>query len=327
MSLTGTPFVNKPIEMAQQFRLIVYLHNMTPAPEVENDERAWTKSFNDEWCGSIAGLRQLHRALSGSCYIRRQRKDVLGRNDTVRQEVWLTLELGEYREAEADLVRYLTERDGACVAARVANAVGLAKLAHLRRLAGEAKIWAARRWIDNFFTSNPDRSLVVYAYHRAVQTALVDHYKCAHILGGEVDVEEQKRQFQSGEQRLIVCSSGAAREGHTLTKAADVAIVEPRWVPMDQEEGRVNRIGQTEDNTFAWYLLGADTIDERVWKIIEAKRALFRAGAEGKGAPEVEQAVAAQLLDSYRRDKPTTPAPVIDIAPRLATIIPIRKRA
>ena len=57
------------------------------------------------------------------------------------------------------------------------------------------------------------------------------------------------------------------------------------------------------------------------------KRTLFRAGAEGKGAAEVEQAVAAQLPDSYRRDKPTTPAPVIDIAPRLATIIPIGKGA
>jgi len=71
--------------------------------------------------------------------------------------------------------------------------------------------------------------------------------------------EEQKRQFQSGESRLIVCSSGPAREGHTLTRAADVVLVEPRWVPMDQEEGRINRIGQSAEDTFAWYLLGAGT--------------------------------------------------------------------
>jgi hypothetical protein len=327
MALTGTPFVNRPIEMAQQLRLIGYLHNMAPEPEVGNDERAWTKSFKDEWCGSINSLRQLHRALSGSCYIRRMRKDVLGRNETVRNEVWLTLDLTEYKEAENDLISYLTERDGAGAAASAVNAIGLSKLAHLRRLAGQAKIWAARRWIDNFFESNPDRSLVAYAYHKDVQTALVDHYQCAHILGGEKEVEEQKRQFQTGESKLIVCSSSAAREGHTLTKAADVVLVEPRWVPMDQEEGRINRIGQIADDTFAWYLLGADTVDERVWKIIDTKRTLFRAGAEGKGAEGVEQAVTAQLLASYRNEAPSASRITLGHTPRLATITPIRKGA
>jgi len=325
MSLTGSPFVNKPIELATQFRLIGQLFNMTPDPEIGNDARAWTKSFSEQWCDNVISLRHLHRAMSGLCYIRRLRKDVLGRNETVRKEVWLTLDLTEYKEAENDLISYLTERDGPDVAARSANAVGLSKLAHLRRLVGQAKIWAARRWIDNFFISNPDRSLVAFAYHKSVQQALVDHYRCAHILGGEPDVEEQKKLFQSKQSQLIVCSSGAAREGHTLTRASDIVIVEPRWVPMDQEEGRINRIGQTAEDTFAWYLLGADTIDERVWKIIGTKRTLFRAGAEGKGAEEVEQGVAVQLLDSYRLDPPT---PLHhDHAPRLATITPIRKGA
>ena len=40
LSLTGTPFVNKPIELATQLRLIKALRYMTPTPEAENDERA-----------------------------------------------------------------------------------------------------------------------------------------------------------------------------------------------------------------------------------------------------------------------------------------------
>jgi SWI/SNF-related matrix-associated actin-dependent regulator of chromatin subfamily A-like protein 1 len=329
MSLTGTPFVNKPIEMAQQLRLIGRLHDFTPAPEVTNDERAWTMSFSEQWCDNVTSLRHLHRALSGACYIRRLRKDVLGRDETLRNEVWLTLDLSEYKEAESDLISYLTERDGPGAAASASNAIGLSKLAHLRRLAGLAKIWAARHWIDNFFESDPDRSLVAYAYHKDVQQALVDHYQCAHILGGERDVEEQKRQFQSGESKLIICSSGAAREGHTLTRANDVVLVEPRWVPMDQEEGRINRLGQIAENTFAWYLLGADTVDERVWKIIDTKRTLFRAGAEGRGAEEIEASVAAQLIDSYRHEAPSTSTTcnIVDLAPRLATITRIRQGA
>jgi hypothetical protein len=97
---------------------------------------------------------------------------------------------------------------------------------------------------------------------------------------------------------------------------------------MDQEEGRINRIGQSAEDTFAWYRLGADTIDERVWKIIDTKRTLFRAGADGKGTEEIEQRVAAQLLDGYRQETPTaaTVKP-ISHTPRLATITPIRKGA
>ena len=93
-------------------------------------------------------------------------------------------------------------------------------------------------------------------------------------------------------------------------------------------EGRINRIGQTAGDTFAWYLLGADTIDERVWKIIEAKRALFRAGAEGKGAPEVEQAVTTELLNIYRlAAPPAPPRPHITDLAHLVTIIPIGRGA
>jgi hypothetical protein len=234
--------------------------------------------------------------------MRRQRSDVLGRKDTQRQVVTLSLELAEYREAENDLIAYLTERDGKEVAARAATAEGLARLSHLRRLVGEAKVWAARQWIDNFFESNPDRSLVAFAYHRSVQLALKEHYSCPSILGGEEDVEASKEAFQRGDHRLIIVSLTSGREGHTLTRASDVLHVELGWTPgiHDQADSRVNRIGQTEEDTFGWYLLGADTVDIPVWGIIEGKRALFRAGAEGRGAEVTEQSTALEVLDSYR---------------------------
>jgi hypothetical protein len=310
LALTGTPFINKPIEIASQLQLIGRLHMLTPnKPEAANDERAWTKNFHEEWCQDIPSLRHLHRALRQTCYIRRQRADVLGRTDTQRHVVKLSLQLDEYREAENDLIAYLTERDGTEAAARASNAEGLARLSHLRRLVGEAKVWAAKQWIDNFTDSNPDRSLVVFAFHKNVQLALQSHYDCPHIFGGEGDIEAEKRRFQSGGHKLIVVSLTAGKEGHNLTRASDVLHVELGWTPGadDQANSRINRIGQTQADTFAWYLIGAGTVDEKVWAINEAKRVLFRAGAEGRGAPGTDQSTALAILNEYQR-QPTPPA-------------------
>jgi hypothetical protein len=326
LALTGTVFINKPVELAAQLQLVGRLHALTPTPDNPNDERAWVRSFHKEWCEDVSSMRQLNRALRQTCYMRRQRSDVLGRKDTQRLEVHLSLELAEYREAENDLIAYLTERDGTEAAARAATAEGLARLSHLRRLVGEAKVWAARQWIDNFFESNPDRSLVAFAYHKSVQNALVDFYKCPSILGGvdSSDVEANKEAFQRGDHRLIVVSLTAGREGHTLTRASDVLHVELGWTPgiHDQADGRVNRIGQEADDTFGWYLLGADTVDIPVWGIIQGKRALFRAGAEGRGAEVTEQSTALEVLDGYRHYQRTPHASHALVS----NVVPLRRK-
>lgn len=326
LALTGTVFVNKPVELAAQLQLVGRLHALTPTPDNPNDERAWVRSFHKEWCEDVSSMRQLNRALRQTCYMRRQRADVLGRKDTQRQVVTVSLDLAEYREAEDDLIAYLTERDGTEAAARAATAEGLARLSHLRRLVGEAKAWAARQWIDNFLESNPDRSLVVFAYHKSVQNALVDFYKCPSILGGgdPSDVEANKEAFQRRDHRLIVVSLTAGREGHTLTRASDVLHVELGWTPgvHDQADARVNRIGQQAEDTFGWYLLGADTVDIPVWKIIEGKRALFQAAAEGRGAEGTDQSTATEVLDGYRHYQRTPHASHALIS----NVVPIRRR-
>ena len=81
-----------------------------------------------------------------------------------------------------------------------------------------------------------------------------------------------------------------------MTAASNVAFLELGWTPAahDQAEDRVHRIGQEEAVT-AWYLLAADTIDERIAAVIERKRELVRAATDG--ASVGQEAVLDELLD------------------------------
>jgi SWI/SNF-related matrix-associated actin-dependent regulator 1 of chromatin subfamily A len=106
----------------------------------------------------------------------------------------------------------------------------------------------------------------------------------------------QVARFQEDpECRLIVCSLDAAGIGITLTAASNVAFLEMGWTPAthDQAEDRVHRIGQHNAVT-AWYLLAADTIDERIAAVVERKRRLVRAASDG--TPHDDESALDELL-------------------------------
>jgi hypothetical protein len=102
--------------------------------------------------------------------------------------------------------------------------------------------------------------------------------------------------------RLIVCSLKAGGLGITLTAASNVAFVEMGWTPtdMDQAEDRCHRIGQ-QDSVTAWYLLAHDTIEEWIAELIDGKRAVTGAVAQGEATDaggNIMAALTARLLDS-----------------------------
>ncbi len=83
------------------------------------------------------------------------------------------------------------------------------------------------------------------------------------------------RRFQDARTGRALCvgSLEAASHGFTLTAAANVAFLELAWTPAkhDQAEDRAapDRAGA---RVTAWYLLAAETIDERIAKLLEEKR-------------------------------------------------------
>ncbi len=95
-----------------------------------------------------------------------------------------------------------------------------------------------------------------------------------------------------------MCSLEVASHGFTLTAAANVAFLELAWTPAkhDQAEDRPHRIGQRARSR-RWYLLAAETIDDQIAALSEAKREVVDSLTDGgAGGGEVAPASADQRL-------------------------------
>jgi superfamily II DNA or RNA helicase len=155
------------------------------------------------------------------------------------------------------------------------------EFAVLRKAAAEAKLPAVFRWLDDFIageeTGRPEK-VVVFAHHRDVQQALAERYGNIWLRAlsdqKPAEAERIKAQFQTDEDtRVIICGPGA-KEGHTLTAAEHVAIIEPPWTWADAEQmaGRVyGRLNDAHGGQ-VWWLSCDDTVDRLVHRVLDRKR-------------------------------------------------------
>ncbi len=90
--------------------------------------------------------------------------------------------------------------------------------------------------------------------------------------------EKAIRNFQSNEEiRVFLISLKAGGVGLNLTAADYVYIVDPWWNPAVEQQAidRTHRIGQTK-NIFAYRMICRDTIEDKILKLQEKKRALAK---------------------------------------------------
>ena len=286
LALTGTPVTNRPAELIAQLRILGRLGDFGSGMQ-----------FSRRFRGPDAHLR-LHWHLRARCFARRLKADVLPQLPPKTRAV-VPVELDnedEYRLAERDVVAWLQSQplDLRELDAKVAAALRaerLVRLNALKLLAARGKLRAARTWIHDFCSSG--ERLVVFAHHREIQRALLEHFPDAlHILGEDSPRARDRavRAFQSAdhaENKLIVCSIEVAGQGLTLTRSSNVVFLELDWTPAkhDQAEDRCHRIGQ-HDSVNASYLLAAGTIDETISTLLERKRAVIGAVTDGRAADE-----------------------------------------
>jgi SWI/SNF-related matrix-associated actin-dependent regulator of chromatin subfamily A-like protein 1 len=298
LALTGTPVVNRPAELISQLRILGRLEDFGSGAK-----------FGERFRGPDAHLR-LHWHLRARCFVRRLKEDVLTQLPAKTRAV-VPVELdneSEYRLAERDLVAWLRSQplDLRELDAKVAAALRaerLVRLNALKVLAARGKLHAALTWIHDFCSSG--ERLVVFAHHREIQRAVIEHFPSAlHILGSDShrarDASVQAFQAPDGPgNQLIVCSIEAAGHGLTLTRASNVVFLELDWTPAkhDQAEDRCHRIGQ-QDAVNAYYLLAAGTVDETISTLLERKRAII--GAVTDGREEDEEGVVDLLVRELR---------------------------
>lgn len=242
--LTGTPILNRPIEIWPVLGMI----------GGQKQFGGWF-SFAKKFCNlehngygysatGATNLEELNVQLrSSGLMIRRRKEDVLTELPD-KQWVKIPTPLGPaslakaYENATRDLEKFLSEMAGEKVDIQ---AEVLQRIATLRQLAWRGKEKAAREWIDNFLET--DKKLIVFGWHRDAVMAIANHYNAPVIMGGmkKEDVEENKRRFQEDDDcRIIVCNIAAGGVGHTLTAASDVLFLEYPWnyALMDQALSR-----------------------------------------------------------------------------------------
>jgi SNF2 family DNA or RNA helicase len=299
LALTGTPVLNRPTELVSQLRILDRLGDFGSGAQ-----------FGASFRGPDAHLR-LHWHLRARCFVRRLKRDVLPQLPAKTRAV-VPIELdneAEYHHAERDLIGWLRTQplDLRELDAKVAAALRaerLVRLNALKLLAARGKLHGALAWIHDFCSSG--EPLVVFAHHREVQHAILERFPSAlHILGSDTHAARDAavRSFQEHDgagPQLIVCSIAAAGHGLTLTRSSNVAFVELEWTPAkhDQAEDRCHRIGQ-QDAVNAYYLLAADTLDEKIAALLERKRAVI--GAVTDGVAEEQPGVLDALVRELRR--------------------------
>jgi len=267
IALTGTPVLNRPVELASQLFILGRLTRFG----------GW-RNFTNRYCDPCYGygghidlsgasnMRELALILRDVCMIGRKKKDVLAQLPDKRR-VTLRFDIEGRR-------KYNREEG------RVFAGTGLPPLPEVERLkqiAARGKMPAAIEWIQDLLAS--DEKLVMFAHHIEIQHALLAQFPgAARIIGEDSPVERQANvdRFQNDAAcNLIVCSLSVGGVGFNLHAASNVAFLELGWNPAqhEQAEDRLHRIGQKRAVT-AYYLLASGTIDEDIEAMIEGKRAV-----------------------------------------------------
>ncbi len=277
IALTGTPMLNRPIELYTTIKLLKV------NDPVLRDFWTYVKRFCDAqqtpWGWDFSGasnLDELQVRLRQSVMIRRLKKDVL-RELPPKRRILIPMEINnrkEYFIALKNFREWYIERKGK----EVRGAEVLVQLEQLRQLAVMGKLDAVIEWLKNV----PEK-FVVFAVHRDVQRRLVEELNALWIPGG-LSAEEKQRivdEFNNSD-RPIVVSLYAGAEGMNLQTARIAVFVELPWTPgkLLQAEDRIHRIGQ-ENSVDIYYLLAESTVEEKMMATIQKKQEIISNALDG----------------------------------------------
>jgi SWI/SNF-related matrix-associated actin-dependent regulator 1 of chromatin subfamily A len=303
IGLTGTPIVNRPIELFNILRLI----DKTVIPDWWHYTERYCarKSGMFGWdCSGASHTKELHDKLTSSIMLRRTKEEVLT-DLPAKMRSFVPLELtnrSDYNAAERDFIGYLRREEGLDVANRAKRAPMLTRISKLRDLAAQGKLSQAIEWIADVIEVN---KLVVFAVHRNVFDPVYERFEkvAVKVAGDVAPIDRQKaiNRFQQDPNcRLFVGQIQAAGTGITLTAASHVAFLELPWTPGDllQAEDRCHRIGQTKTVNI-YFLLASGTIDEPMARLIDRKRVVLNAVLDG--AVDAAPSILTELLSGYKQ--------------------------
>ena len=275
IGLTGTPITNRPKDF------FTFLNILNPEfwPSYWN----YYMSFCDPkyngygWdFNGASNIDILNDLIINSIMIRRLKKDVLKELPSVTKTL-VFLENIDKKEYKGILKEYILS---------TSIKKKKAKIIQIKQEIIKLKMKVVIEWINDFLISG--EKLVVFGIHHWTIDTLMNNFKDIAVkLDGRDDAKRKQiaiDKFQSDNNiKLFIANIKAGGEAITLTAASNIAIIELPWKPgdIDQPIGRCHRIGQKKAVN-AWFLLGANTIEEDLAELIDEKRKVIDQAIDGK---------------------------------------------
>lgn len=300
LALTGTPVVNKPVDLIPQLHIIEQLTKF-----------GGYKGFIDTYCqgyNQASNLQHLNYLMHKHCFYRREKTEVLkDLPDKMRNIITVDIDnRNEYQKAENDLRNYLKENLGKSdeeISKSLRGEV-MVMISILKRIAAKGKIPHMIEHIKE--VTDAGEKIVVFAWHKEIVMALKEAIPGSVTIVGDDSMDARQRavdNFQNDPKvQVIICNIKSGGVGITLTASSRVSFIELPWHPADCEqcEDRTHRIGQ-KNSVQVGYLIGANTIDEYIYDIIEKKRTIVNqvTGAEDN-IETVEKNMVDQLIGIFR---------------------------
>jgi SNF2 family DNA or RNA helicase len=303
LALSGTPLVNRPIEL---WSLVEHLDPLGLGRSFFGFAKKYADAHRNAFGWDFSGasnLEQLQRLLRESCMVRRLKADVLTELPAKRRQVVELPINGAVRAVKAEQKAYAGHQaalEAAAVAVELAKAgsdeayedavarlrslqqVAFSEMSRVRHETALAKVPAVISHVEDSLEAGP---VVLFAHHRDVVEQISEHFgdRCVTLTGGTKMEDRQQAvdDFQAGKVHLFIGNIQAAGTGITLVRSSHVIFAELDWVPgnVSQAEDRCHRIGQAASVNVQHLVLDG-SLDAQMARTIVAKQRVIDAALD-----------------------------------------------
>lgn len=280
--LTGSPYVKGPSDIAALLVLTDQIKNFGGYFKFCKDFRGAGKDFfsNEKPQNYDQKLRDLNVKLRSLCFIRREKFQVWKEMPEKNRNM-IRVELDnqdDYDHAMINLQSYMTSKGiDPDKISQAMQAELLVQMNVLRQISAKGKLSALEEMVDQIYDAG--EKVVVFCWFNDTVDAIKRKYPDAVTIQGRVngrsmrddEVENNKKKFMTDPDcKMIIVTYGAGGEGHDLYAANKMIMMELGWTyaSQGQAEDRIHRIGQESAFCDYYYLIGLNTIDEHMYKII-----------------------------------------------------------
>lgn len=285
--LSGTPVVNKPVDLFPQLAILGQLAKF-------GGKEGFMKRYCEGGTGA-SNLRELNYKMNLYCFFRREKKDVAkDLPEKMRQTILCDITTrSDYDRCVRDFEQFLRDAgalDDEAIERRMRGEI-MTKMMQLKQISARGKMNEVKEFVNEVLEAG--EKLILFCHLHEIVNECLSLWPGAVTITGRDNMQQRQAnidRFQNDPScQLIICNHKAAGVGITLTASSRVAFIEYPWTYADcvQCEDRAHRIGQV-NSVMCTYFLGQDTVDERMWEIISDKMTIGNAITGASDMMEME---------------------------------------